>query len=310
MRKKLFISILLLIVLISGILLLFIKTRDDNAKKPKKDHYSSKSVVVYFSATGTTETIAKKIANESHSDIIEIEPKEKYTKDDLNYNSDCRANKEQNDASSRPEISNDIDVSKYDVIYLGYPIWWGSFPKIILTFIDDNGLTNKTIIPFCTSGSTDISGSVEDLRKYNSNLNILDGKRFSANSSDEDIKEFVNKVEEKTEVSTLKINIDEKEYTINLENNDTVNKLLELLPLNVTMSELNDNEKYVYLDHKLPTNSYSPKTIKAGDVMLYGDNCLVIFYKTFNTSYSYTKIGHIDNLGSLNPDEVSVSIIK
>ena len=127
-----------------------------------------------------------------NSDIIEIIPKDKYKPEDLNYNSDCRANREQNDSKSRPEIENAIDIRKYDTIYLGYPIWWGTNPKIILTLLDTYDFTGKTIIPFCTSGSTGISGSVNDLRQYNNKLTIKDGKRFSIDDSDEVIKEFIS----------------------------------------------------------------------------------------------------------------------
>ena len=154
---------------------------------------NGKSVVLYFSATGTTKSIAQRIAKESNSDIIEIVPKEKYRSEDLNYNSDCRANREQNDAKSRPAIENEIDISNYGTIYLGYPIWWGTIPKIILTLLDTHDFNEKVIIPFCTSGSTGISGSVSDLRKYNPKLTIKDGRRFSSNDSDDVIKDFVNK---------------------------------------------------------------------------------------------------------------------
>ena len=149
------------------------------------------SVVIYFYATGTTKGVAEKIADKSGSDIIEIIPKEKYKDEDLTYESDCRANREQKDSSARPEIENKIDISKYDTVYLGYPIWWGTYPKIILTLLDTNDFSNKTIIPFCTSGSTDIGGSVNDLRSYNPNLNIKDGKRFSSIDSDQAIEDFV-----------------------------------------------------------------------------------------------------------------------
>lgn len=109
---------------------------------------------------------------------------------------------------------------------------------------------------------------------------------------------------------SVKVFINDKEYKLNLYDNETVNGLVKLFPLEVTMKTLNENEVYVYLDEKLPTNSSNPKTIHSGDVMLYGDNCLVIFYKTFNTSYSYTKIGHIDDLPVINEDTVSVRIEK
>ena len=101
--------------------------------------------------------------------------------------------------------------------------------------------------------------------------------------------------------------INGEKLEIKLEDNSTVSALLKELPLEVSMSDLNSNEKYVYLDNSLPTNTYSPKHIEAGDVMLFGDNCLVVFYKSFDTSYSYTKIGHIDNLPSLGDGSMSVA---
>ena len=121
-----------------------------------------------------------------------------------------------------------------------------------------------------------------------------------------------NKVELPKEDNNLGVNnqvkvlIDKKEYTINLEDNETAKEFVNMLPLELNMNELNGNEKYIYLDTTLPTNSSNPKRINVGDVMLYGDNCLVIFYKSFDTSYSYTKIGHIDNLPNLGNDSISV----
>ena len=190
MHRKIILSLLILlsVCLITGC---------GQNNESNKDNYevkdNSKSVVLYFSATGTTKKIAERIAKESNSDIVAIIPKEEYKKEDLDYNNDCRANKEQNDSEARPEIKNTMDISKYDNIYLGYPIWWGTTPKIILTLLDTYDFTNKTIIPFCTSGSTGISGSVNDLRNYNNKkLNIKDGKRFSLDDSDEIIKDFIN----------------------------------------------------------------------------------------------------------------------
>ena len=111
-------------------------------------------------------------------------------------------------------------------------------------------------------------------------------------------------------LSNLSITIDNNQYIINLEDNDTVKEFLTILPQKFIMNELNGNEKYVYLDESLKVNPTNVKTINAGDVMIYGNNCLVIFYKTFNTSYSYTKIGHIDNLPNLGNSNVSVEINK
>ena len=104
------------------------------------------------------------------------------------------------------------------------------------------------------------------------------------------------------------IDINNKKLEIDLENNSTVSALVKMLPLNLSMIDLNSNEKYVYLNESLPTNTYSPKHIEAGDVMLFGDNCLVIFYESFDTSYSYSKIGHINNLPSLDDGDISVKL--
>ena len=119
-----------------------------------------------------------------------------------------------------------------------------------------------------------------------------------------------NNSKESDIVSSLNIVINNDNYVLNLESNETVTKLLELLPLEIEMSELNGNEKYIYLDESLPTNSSNPKHINSGDVMLFGDNCLVVFYKSFDTSYSYTKIGHIDNLKDLGSNNIIVKITK
>ena len=114
----------------------------------------------------------------------------------------------------------------------------------------------------------------------------------------------------KKEINTMKVIINKKEYIINLEDNETVKSFISSLPQELEMSELNGNEKYVYSDKSLPTDSENIKKINKGDVMLYGNNCLVIFYKSFNTSYSYTKIGHIDNLPDLGNGNIKVTFEK
>ena len=116
-----------------------------------------------------------------------------------------------------------------------------------------------------------------------------------------------NKQEKREEdMKEMKAIINDIEYNINLEENETTKEFIKMLPKEYTMNELNGNEKYTYLDKALPTDSYNPNQINKGDIMLFGDNCLVIFYKTFNTNYSYTKIGHIDNLPDLDSNSIKV----
>ncbi len=106
--------------------------------------------------------------------------------------------------------------------------------------------------------------------------------------------------------TTIKVIINNKSYTAQLENNETANQFADMIPQQFNMNELNGNEKYIYLDSDFQSNPTNQRHIEAGDIMLYGKNCLVIFYKSFNSSYSYTKIGHIENLSDLGNKSVVV----
>ena len=190
MKKSYFIIICIITILVS--LISFYFTFSDKEEN-KTNNIDKRSVVVYFSVTNNTEKIAERIARLSDSDIIEIVPLEPYTDEDIDFNSTTnRAYKEQHTKQTRPLIGNDIDVSKYNKIYLGYPIWWGTNPKIILSFIDQTDLSNKEIVPFCTSGGTDITNSINELRRYKKGLNIKDGKRFNSSDSNEILEDFID----------------------------------------------------------------------------------------------------------------------
>ncbi len=164
----------------------------ENAPAAPEEKSDSTSLVVYFSATGNTETLAKKIAAASGSDIVEIIPKEPYTSDDLNYsNDDCRANKEHKDENARPEISNKIEnIENYDTIFIGYPIWWGTTPKIINTFLESYDLSGKVIMPFCTSGGSGVSNSVSAIKSACPNSDVKDGFRGNSSTTDEQLEKW------------------------------------------------------------------------------------------------------------------------
>ena len=147
---------------------------------------AAKTLVVYFSATGNTKTVAEEITRLTGADLYEIVPAVPYTDEDLNYNNnECRANQEMNDASARPAIGSEaIDVSSYDTVFIGYPIWWGTMPRIINTFLDTYDLSGKTVLPFCTSGSSGITQSVSDIRAAEPDADVRGGLRASgANDS-------------------------------------------------------------------------------------------------------------------------------
>ena len=151
-------------------------------------------LIAYFSATGNTEHIAEHLAGILDADLYEIVPEAPYTSEDLNYsNSDCRANQEQNDPAARPAISGGVEnMADYEVIFLGYPIWWGDAPKIVSTFLKSYDFDGKTIVPFCTSGSSPIGGSASGLEALTSGATWLDGQRFSGSASWETVSQWVD----------------------------------------------------------------------------------------------------------------------
>ena len=165
---------------------------EQEPSKQPEEKPSAKSMVVYFSATGNTKALAEKIAAQSNSDIFEIVPEQAYTSDDLNYSNDnCRANKEQHDDSARPVISNKIEnIESYDTIFIGYPIWWGTMPKIINTFLDTYDLSGKAVMPFCTSGGSGISSSVSAIKAACPDANVKDGFRGTSSSTAEQISKW------------------------------------------------------------------------------------------------------------------------
>lgn len=170
----------------------------------------SKTVVVYFSCTNTTKGIAEKIAVTLNGDIWCITPEQPYTSADLNYNDNsCRANREQNDGSARPAIKDMIDLSKYEVLYVGYPIWWGKLPKILWTFFETYDLSGKTVIPFCTSGSSGISTSVREIHGLEPNATVLYGRRFEGGADLQTVMNWVNSVQPQT-ASISVVNLPEK----------------------------------------------------------------------------------------------------
>lgn len=155
----------------------------------------NKTLVVYFSCTNTTKGIANHILNAAHADKYEIEAAVPYTEDDLKYYTDCRADKEQSDASARPEIANSISsIEDYDTIFLGYPIWHGQAPKIIYTFLESYDFSGKTIVPFCTSHSSEIGSSATNLHSICKSDNVVwkAGARFSSSSSSGSVVSWIN----------------------------------------------------------------------------------------------------------------------
>lgn len=150
----------------------------------------SKMLVAYFSASGVTKGVAEKLAKVAGADLFEIVPEQLYTNDDLNWNNKhSRSSVEMSDRSCRPEISSRVsDMAQYDVVLVGFPVWWYREPSIIDTFMEMYDFGGKTVVPFCTSGGSGLGETAGNIRALAKGADVRDGKRFSPGVSEEELK--------------------------------------------------------------------------------------------------------------------------
>lgn len=171
-------------------------TENGDSSMNNEETTTNDTLVVYFSATGTTKPLAEYAADILDADIYEIVPDDPYTEEDLAYYTNGRADREQNDSSARPAISGSIEnMEQYDTILLGYPIWHGQAPRIISTFLESYDFSGKTILPFCTSHSSGIGTSDTNLYSLAKNANWLDGRRFAGGTTKEEIAAWLDEME-------------------------------------------------------------------------------------------------------------------
>ena len=150
-----------------------------------------KNLVLYFSVYETTKAVATEIAKQTGADLVAIEPVKPYDGDRSHYNALARYAKKEHDENMRPAIKNKIDISGYDNIFIGYPIWFGEEPRIMDTFVESYDFGDATVIPFCTSGSSDIGSSGTNLAANAGSGNWLEGKRFDGDVSEDELTEWI-----------------------------------------------------------------------------------------------------------------------
>lgn len=164
--------------------------------EPETQPETGKTLVVYYSASGNTERVAKDIAEAAGADLFEIVPAELYTSDDLNWtNPDSRVSREHDDESLRdvPLTTTEVpDWDSYDSVFIGYPIWWGIAAWPVDTFVKNNDFTGKTVIPFATSSSSGMGQSGSLLADMAGTGEWQEGQRFSSGVSGDDVQSWVN----------------------------------------------------------------------------------------------------------------------
>lgn len=259
---------------------------------------NSHALVVYFSATGNTEALAQTIAETAGADLAEIIPSEPYTSDDLNYSNDsCRANQEIN-SDARPAIEPlDADISQYDVILLGYPIWWGQCPPAVRTFLESYDLSGKTVMPFCTSGSSGISGSLDKIRELAPDSTVSEGFRGTATATSEQIQAWLDGNHFAEAVSMrMKLSTENGDIIIKLENNSAAKNLAAMLPLDLDFSDYNNTEKIAYPPEDIDISDTEAGTAPdAGDLTIYAPwGNLALFYREWSYSSDLIPIGSIE----------------
>lgn len=197
MKKKLLIGLVVLVVVIVAAGFYIIRNQgntsvgidetvvNEDQKEGTTSIDSNKVLVVYFSHSGNTQKLAKEVSDQVGGDFRRIEPVTPYPDDDELYD----YTKQEQEKDERPELKDlDIDISKYDTVFIGYPIWWYTYPQIILSFFDEYDLSNKTIVPFVTHGGSGMSGTEEYMRNYlnDKNVTVLDGLAVSRDNITED----------------------------------------------------------------------------------------------------------------------------
>ena len=154
----------------------------------------SKALVAYFSASGVTKVVAERLAKGIGADLFEIEPAIPYTSADLNWQDrKSRSTIEMNDRSCRPAIASKVANMGYDVVLVGFPVWWYREPSIIDTFMEQYDFTGKTVIPFATSGGSQLGDSAKNMQALATGAKVLEGRRFTARASEKELADWATK---------------------------------------------------------------------------------------------------------------------
>lgn len=154
----------------------------------------SKSLVAYFSASGVTAKIAEKLSSAIGADLFEIKPEIAYTQADLDWqNSNSRSSVEMKDVNCRPAVASKVDdMTRYDVVFVGFPVWWYREPSVIDTFMESYDFSGKTVVPFATSGMSPIGNSGKNMKSLAKGANVVEGKRFPVNVSADELKKWAD----------------------------------------------------------------------------------------------------------------------
>ncbi len=277
------------------------------APEPEPEPDGSNILVTYFSYTGHTQAVAQEIAQATGGDLFAIRPAEPYPEDTNNYyDPSTRAYQEQHDPAARPALAEDSGVESwedYDVVLLGYPIWYGAPPKLIYTFLERYDFSGKTVAAFSTSGSSGHSDG--DLRALAPDARWLSGHRFDPGADRAAVDQWLDSLdlptEEETAMDAITLSFHGHTYAATLADTPAAAELAQLLrraggELTISMSEYGGWEKVGSLGQAL-TRQDTPTTAQPGDFVLYDGDQIVLFYGAH--TWDYTPLGRLDDPSGL-----------
>ncbi len=309
------------------------------AKSPK-----GKVLVAYFSRPGgnysvgnikkgNTKIVAEMIAKQTGGKLFEIKTKKKYP---VNYRKCTAVAEKEKNENARPKLKKKVkNMGQYDTIYLGYPIWYADMPMAVYTFLESYDFSGKTIIPFCTHEGSGLSGTPDSIKETaGGNVSMKKGFSIEGNvaqnsraKTKKKVRTWVKKVSKGTKASkkatktatSMSVTIKGKKYGVKLDKNTTVNSLLKMLPLNLSMEEFDEHEYYSELSGKpsVASKKTSKKTskIKAGHIYYWdGWNAFVINYEDTDISpYKVVHVGEIKDKSVIDvleksEDKISVKV--
>ena len=259
-------------------------------------------LVACFSATGNTRPLAEAVAALLDADYYEITPAEPYTEADLAYYTDCRADREQKDPDARPAISGQAaHMEQYDTVVIAHPIWHGQAPRIISTFLESYDFSGKTLTTFCTSHSSPLGSSAQNLHALvPDSVTWLESRRFAAGASGDALAAWLTEIgllePEQEEEPALQLTVNGVDVSVLWEDNESVAALIELVregPLTIQMSPYGGFEQVGPIGQSLPRDDVQTTT-RPGDLVLYSGNQIVAFYGS--NTWAYTRLGRIQEM--------------
>lgn len=263
-------------------------------------------LVAYFSATGNTEEVAGYIAAATGGAMWEIEAADPYTAEDLEYYTDCRADREQNDESCRPEIAGTVtDFERYDTVFIGHPIWHGIAPRIIQTFLDSYDFSGKEVYTFSTSGSTPGGGAFSALERGYASINFIENLHFTSSqlsSAETRVQSWIEELglmNDNGQSDRISFTVGGQTVYAELNDNSVARDLLSRLPLTLEFSDYNGTEKIAYLPAGAEewdlSDAPSGCTPTAGDITMYAPwGNIAVFYRDFGFSDGLVPVGRLD----------------